>query len=111
MCKCIHSFNSILCTFKLFQSQTVFCDIHVVFAHTQVQQSSELAQKKLQETFAALKKSINETLDTRLQLLEAQIDQLTSEARSPLVKAEEVLKAHNKTASDLLDEGIRTESS
>jgi len=76
-----------------------------------VQQSSELAQKKLQETFAGLKKSINETLDTRLQLLESQIDQLTSDARSPLVKAEDVLKDHNKTASDLLDEGIHAESS
>ncbi|KAK2185150.1 hypothetical protein NP493_245g02024 [Ridgeia piscesae] len=76
-------------------------------AHLQVQQSSELAQKKLQETFAGLKKSINETLDTRLQLLEAQIDQLTSDARSPLVKAEDVLKDHNKTASDLLDEGLK----
>ncbi|KAI0223669.1 hypothetical protein LSAT2_025158 [Lamellibrachia satsuma] len=76
-------------------------------AYAQVQQSSELAQKKAQDTFAEMKKSITETLDKRLQLLETQIVQLTSEARCPLVKAEAVIKEHNQVADDLLDEGLR----
>ena len=71
-----------------------------------MQHSSELAQKKAQETFAEMKKSITETLDKRLQLLETQIVQLTSEARCPLVKVEAVIKKHNQVADDLLDEGV-----
>ena len=72
----------------------------------QVQQSSVLARQKLQDTFAELRKRINEALDTRLSLLETQITQLTSDARHPLVKAEEVVKEHNRTATAILDDGV-----
>ena len=72
----------------------------------QVQHSSVLARQKLQDSFAELRKSINEALDTRLSLLDTQITQLTSDARRPLVKDEEVVKEHNRTATAILDDGL-----
>ena len=53
-----------------------------------------------------LRRNINEALDTRLSLLETQITQLTNDARRPLVKAEEVIKEHSRTATGILDDGV-----
>ena len=72
----------------------------------QVQQSSVLARQRVQERFVELRKNINDALDTRLSLLETQITQLTNDARRPLVKAEEVINEHSRTATGILDDGV-----